>query len=262
MNGYRGLSRFRRSIDLIRVLGVREFRTRYRQSLLDLGWVFVVPAVTLLVYGYVLTRSFDVGATCGPYLSSAWLGLVIWTYWATVMAGAVSSLVSSANLITKVYFPREVMPLSIVVANAVDLGLGLVSVFVLMAIQGVGPSFATIGLIAPLAVLAVWTAALAVLVAVAAALARDVIQIVHLVVRVGIFATPVLFEGTVLPEGLRWTTRFNPVAVAIEQSRQVLLCRTWPDWSTSATHFGVGLIALWGAVKWARHKESRIADVI
>src|SRR5687768_8544554 len=94
--------RARRTWALLRILAPREFRTRYRQSVLDIAWSLISPVVILVVYGIILTRSFGVDGACSPYLSSAWTGLVIWTFFATAVGTATWSLLSSADLLAKV----------------------------------------------------------------------------------------------------------------------------------------------------------------
>ena len=94
------LARLRRTLELVAVLGPRELRVRYRQSVLDVTWALLSPIAILVVYGLVLTQSFDVTTTCGPYLSNAWIGLVIWTFFATSLGTGVASIISSASEVT------------------------------------------------------------------------------------------------------------------------------------------------------------------
>ena len=256
------LARTGRTIELVRMLAPREVRVRYRQSLLDVSWALISPVVIASVYGYILTRSFSVNGGCAPYVSSAWTGLVLWTFFATSLGSGVSSLVSSSDLISKVYFPREAIPLSMAGASLVDLGVGGVTVFAVLLIQGVPLRPTMVWALLPVLILIIWTSAICVLTAVWAAFARDFIHAVHLALRVGFFATPVMYDGSFLPPAFAWTARVNPVAVAIDQTRASLLCGARPSLRLLAIHGVIATTALVGAVVYTRSVESRIADVI
>lgn len=254
--------RLARTISIVPILISREIRTRYRTSFLDVAWAVVSPIVVLIVYGLVLTRSFDVGSRCAPYLSSAWIGLVLWTVFATGLGNSVSSLVSSSDLITKVYFPREAVPLAVVGSTMVDLLAGVSSMVVLVVVQGVTLRPMALLALLPILVLVVWTAAASVLFSVLAVFARDLVHGVHLVLRVGFFGTPVMYESYLLPRGLGWTANVNPVAVAIEGVRDSVLCDGAPKVPLLLLHLGVGLAVLAIGIVYTRSIESRLVDLV
>lgn len=254
--------RCRRTAELLRIFVPREIRTRYRQSAFNAVWALISPIAVLVVYGLVLTQSFSVESACSPYLSSAWLGLVMWTYFATAVGGATFSLVSSSDLVTKVYFPRETLPLSVVGAALLDLGIGAALSVVVVVWQGVPLTRTAVAAFAGLAVLVVWSAVIAVAAAVMSVFAGDVLHVVQLVLRVGFFATPVMYEPSFLPRAFAWSADVNPLAVAIGGVRDAVLCGTWPNWSLVGAHLGIGLVAFVGVIAYTRTVESRIADVV
>lgn len=254
--------RLRRTAALVRVLTPREIRLRYRENVLDIAWALITPIAIMAVYGVVLTQSFDVTGSCAPYLATAWTGLVPWTFFASGMGVAVWSLVTSSGLLAKIYFPREAIPLSVVGAALVDLQIGILTVLGVAIFQGVDPQLASLGIFPSLAVLIVWTAALGVLSSAVAVFVRDVTQVVQLGLRVGFFATPVMYEPNLLPSAFAWTASVNPLAVAIEGIRDSLLCGTWPRWGLLFVHLCVGLALLLGSVLYMRSVESRMADVL
>jgi len=256
------MNRARRVRSLLPILITREIRTRYRTSLLDLTWAVITPLALLGVYGFILANSFNVTAACGSYLSSAWAGLVLWTAFATAVGGAVYSLVASSDLITKVYFPLEAMPLSVAGASLLDLGVGLLSLVVLIVVQGIPMGAWAAGALLPIAVLVVWAAVISVLVAVLATFVRDTIHAVNLALRLGFFATPVMYDASFLPPALAWTASVNPVAAAIAGLRDTMLCATAPDTKLLAVHLAVGLVVFGLAILYVRSVESRIVDVV
>ena len=256
------MTRTRRVATLLRILVPRDLRTRYRRSAFDVLWAVISPVVLLLVYGLILTRAFGVTSSCGPYLSSAWVGLVVWTFFATAVGSGVYSLVSASDLLTKVYFPREALPLATVGASFLDLGVGVLTAVVLVLAQGVRPGVTALGVLPALAVLVVWTAVVTVLTATLAVFARDTVHVVQLLLRVGFFATPVMYGADQLPGAFAWSARVNPLAVTIEAVRDSVLCGRWPDGRLLMLHLAAGLVALLGAVLLVRATESRIADVV
>lgn len=254
--------RWRWTLQLIMVLAPRELRTRYRQSVLDIAWALISPVAVMIVYGIVLTQSFDVDGGGVPYLSLAWSGLVLWTFFATSLGSSVSSLISSRDLVTKVNFPKEALPLSMVAASLVDLGIGLVTVFILTSVQGIWPTWTTILFPLPLLVLVAWSAAVGVFVADVAAFVRDVPHIVSLVIRVGFFASPVMYDVATLPPAFEWTAWVSPVAVSIEAFRDCVLRGEVPNLGLLAVHFVIGVGLLVAAVRYTRSVEARITDFI
>lgn len=261
-SGKRLADRARRSAGLLRILTPREFRTRYRQSVLDIAWSLISPVVVCAVYGVILTSSFEVEGTCAPYLSSAWTGLVLWTFFATAVGTATGSLLGSADLLSKVYFPREVIPLAVVGATLVDLGIGVGTLVVVVVVQGVGLGATSLLALPAIVLLVVWSAALSMVFGVVAVFLRDVNHAVQLGLRVGFFATPVMYEASFLPASFHWTATASPVAVAIEGVREPLLCGQVPAWGPIATHLVLGLALVVGAVIYTRAVEDRMVDVI
>lgn len=256
------LGRARVVAGLIPPLVAREIRSRYRSSALDIAWALINPAVTLLAYGLILTRAFGVKSECGPYLTSAWSGLVMWMFFATAVTAGVASIVSSPSLVTKVYFPREALPLAATGSAMVDLGVGLLTVVALILLGGGGVSIYSPAAILPIVTLILWTSAAATFFSAVAVFARDTLHVVQLVVRVGIFITPVFYSAEVLPSGLRWLESANPVAVSIESFRSFALCGSPPDWTPLLVHTLIGLGALVGSVLYVRAVEPRIVDYI
>lgn len=256
------VARLRRVGALLPVLVRREIRTKYRTSALDLTWAIITPVALLAVYGIILTSSFDVTTACAPYLSSAWTGLVVWTTFATAVGGGVYSLVTSSSLITKIYFPLEAMPLAQVGVSFIDLFVGLAILGGLLVVQGVGISATALWMLLPLAVLVVWASVVAVASSTLAVFVPDAVHLVMLVLRVGFFATPVMYESSFLPSEFAWSARVNPIAIAIEGLRACLLCGDRPGLELLSAHLLVGMVLLAAFVLYTRSIESRVVDVV
>lgn len=256
------LERCRWTVELVRVLAPRELRSRYRQSVLDIAWALISPIAVLIVYGIVLTQSFNVTGGGIPYLSLAWSGLVLWTFVATSLGTSVVSLISSQDLVTKVNFPKEALPLSMVGASTIDLAIGLTTVFLLALAQGLRPTWAALLFPLPILLLLLWTAAVGVLVAVFAAFVRDVPHVIQLGIRIGFFASPVMYDAAVLPPAFEWTAVVSPVAVSIEAFRDTVLRGQVPDMTVLTIHIVIACVLLVAAVLYTRAVEARVTDVI
>ncbi|MCB1005632.1 MAG: ABC transporter permease, partial [Acidimicrobiales bacterium] len=176
--------------------------------------------------------------------------------------GAVSSLISARDLVTKVHFPKEALPLSMVGASLADLAIGLVTVFALALVQGVRPGWTALLFPLPVVLLVVWTAATGVLVGTVAAFVRDIPHVVSLLIRVGFFATPVMYSAAILPPAFEWTAWVSPVAVSIEAFRDAVLRGEVPNLGLLAVHLALAVALLAAAVRYTRSIEPRITDFI
>lgn len=250
-----------RTWELLKILTPREFRVRYRESVLDLAWAIITPVVLLVVYGVILTVAFGAQGSCAPYISSAWTGLVVWTFFSGALGIATSSLILAAPLTSKIYFPREAIPLADVGVGLIDFAIAFATIFIVAGVQGVVPTVTVIGALPVLLLIVVWTAAVSTFAAALAVFIRDITQAVQLFLRAAFFATPVMYEVSLLGS-LRWIASVNPVAVGIEGLRSTLLCGQWPAWDTLAIQLAIGSGLLVASLFYVRKVEQRMADVL
>lgn len=258
----RGAARSRRTWGLVRVLALREFRTRYRQSVLEVAWSLITPAVLLGVYGVVLTQVFDVTSPDVPYLSLVWTGMVVWMMFSSAVANGVRSILSNADLISKVYFPREALPLSVVGAAFFDLAIGTAVLVPLVAIQVQTVSITAVAAVPVVLVLVAWTAAVTTFLATLAVFLRDVAHATVLLLQVGFFITPVMYAAGNLPDGFLFLNRLNPLAVCINALRDAILTQQWPNWPLLGLHAVGGVVAFVLAILYVRRVEDRMVDVV
>ena len=254
-----GARRIRR---LLPLWTLREIRVQYRQSALDVGWTLLTPVITLAGYGFVLTRAFNVDGDGVPYLTFAWTGVVVWTFVANALARGALSLVASADLVRKVSFPHEVVPIATVFAAGLDLVIGMGVLAVLMAIQGITPNVTLAAVVPVFAVLFVVVIASSVIFATVTAFVRDLAHGLNVFLRIGIFVTPVMYPVSVVPARYEWALQVNTITVLIEATRDSVLRGRWPNWGLLGVHaaFWTGMLAF---ARWyVRRVGGRIADVI
>lgn len=253
--------RVRSTLPLLRVWTRREFRARYRQSALDVMWSLVQPVGVVLIYGFLFNVVLDVSADGLPYLAFAFAGIAGWRFLSFASSASFPSIVEAHQTITKVYFPREVIPLAVVGGALVDLAIVSAILLVVALAQGVGLAVTTLALVPIDLVLVLYVAAACVFGASISVFVRDVALVLPLVLQLLFVGSPIMYPADLLPERLQWLNEVNPVAVVVEATRDAVLRHTWPDWSLLGVHAVVAATLLVLALRYARSVESQMADV-
>ena len=190
------------------------------------------PAVlSAVVFAVFLGRVAKVGSEGAPYLLFALAGMVAWSYFSTAASGGMESLTGEAQLLRKVYFPREVLPLAAVGAALVDLGPSMATLLVFMLLYGYWPNLAWLTLPIPILILMLAATALGLGLSGVNVYYRDVRYALPFLLSVGLFASPVVYSLSQIPSA--WRTAYailNPVAGAIDSIRRPLLHGQWPQW--------------------------------
>lgn len=247
--------------DLLFLLARRDVAVRYTQALFGFLWAVLQPVSLALVFSVFLRRAVDV-RTEVPYPLFALAGLLPWIFFANAVTSASESLVTNANLVSKVYFPRLVIPLAACAAWLVDLGVGFAVLGGLMAIYGVAPGvpallapvFVAFAVLASLS-LVVWMSALNVAY-------RDLRYAVPFLLQVWLFVTPVMYPARVIPDRFVVLYGLNPMAGVIEGFRWSLLGTPAPDLRLLAASVGVMAVLLIFGLRYFRRVEIHFADVI
>jgi ABC-type polysaccharide/polyol phosphate export permease len=240
----------------------KEYRTRYRQSVLGLAWSVLQPLATLAAFGAVLSGVLKVSSEHLPYVSFAFAGLVPWSFVASTLMLATGSLLNASSVIGKAYFPREVVPLATMLTFAIDLTIATGLLLVIIGIQGVGYSVTMVGLAPIYAVLLLYGAAIATFTATLTVFVRDLRFAVPLVVQLLFIVSPVMYSPKLLPHAVRWANEVNPIAVIVTATRAVGLHHHWPAWGLLGIHALVAGALTLLAVAYVRSVEPRIADVV
>ncbi len=247
--------------ELAGFMALRDVRVRYKQAVLGIGWAVFQPLAGVVVFTIVFKRLADVQSDGLPYPIFAFAGLLAWNYTSGAVIKATQSLVSNAGLVTKVYFPRLLIPLAAVLPGLLDLAVSLPVLLVLYPVYGVRPGWA-------LLTLPLWVAS-AVLVALAVGLLlaalnvryRDVNQAISLLVQLWLFLSPVAYPTSTVPEAWQPVYALNPMVGVIDGFRWCLLAGPAPGpWSLLSA--AVTLVLLGVALVYFQRTERRFADVI
>ncbi|HCW51875.1 MAG TPA: ABC transporter permease [Clostridiales bacterium] len=204
-------------------------RGRYKGSVLGFLWTFVNPLMMLVVYSAVF--SFVVRFEQQGYAIFLFVGLLPWYYHSQSLTMATACMVQHANLIKKVYFPKSVLPLSVVLANLLNFLFGLVILVAALVISGVSPTSAWLAFPLVLAVHTLLIAGLALLFSVGNVYFRDLEHTLGVAVNMWFFVTPILYTLDIIPEHLQPYFRLNPLTPIIEAYRSVLFYGHPPDWA-------------------------------
>lgn len=237
----------------------RDLLLRYKQTVMGFGWAIFTPLVNTAVFSVIFTRvaPIDVGV---PYPVYAYCGLFAWTFFASSLRFAMTSLTSNPNLVTKVYFPREIFPFSTTLVCLVDFAVSSVVLLALMAWYGIVPTAAVVFLPVVLVVHILFTAGVALLVAMGNLFYRDVKYLFEVVLMVWMFATSVLYPARLIGGRVGQVMELNPLTPILDGYRAVLLFGQSPFTPAFALASTVSVLLLSGAWLLFHRAEFQFAE--
>lgn len=248
--------------ELLFFLTLRDVKLRYKQTVLGVAWAVIQPLFTMLVFTVFFGNLGKLPSDGRPYALFVLAALVPWQLFAYALTQSSNSLVAEQRLITKVYFPRLIVPVASVLSGLVDCGVALGLVLGGMAVLGLAPTWAalSIPLFAGFAVLTalsvgLWLSALNVQY-------RDVRYTIPFLTQFWMFVSPVAYPSSLVPERFRLLYGLNPMAGVIEGFRWALLGTDAPDWGLVGVSAGVVVALLVGGVLYFRRMERTFADVV
>ncbi|HEX3086608.1 MAG TPA: ABC transporter permease [Pyrinomonadaceae bacterium] len=248
--------------ELLYFLTWRDVKVRYKQTLLGAAWAILQPLLTMLVFTLLFGRLGGIQTGPIPYPLFAFGGLLIWTFFSNSVANSGNSLVGSSNLITKIYFPRMIIPTAAVGAGLVDFGLAFLIQIVLMAYYRVHLTWAilmTPVLLLVAALLAVgvgmWLSALNVKY-------RDIRYAIPFLIQIWMFASGVIYPVSMLPPKWQLLLRLNPLTGIIENFRVALFGNEAFQWTSLLISVAITLVVLVYSAFSFRRMERHFADVI
>ncbi len=248
--------------ELLYFLAWRDVKVRYRQAAFGAAWAIIQPLFTMLIFTFFFGRMANIPSGGIPYSLFFYTTLVAWTYFASTLGQAGNSLVTNAPLITKIYFPRILLPASSALSSLLDFGVGSSFLVVMMLYYKIAPSWKIV--LWPLAALdmlivtlgiSMWLAALNVRY-------RDIKHVIPFMVQLGLWVTPVLYPVTYLSPRWRPLLALNPLSAVMEGFRACLFPNYQLDWKLMATSLGTSLLFLVIGVLYFRKAERSFADII
>jgi lipopolysaccharide transport system permease protein len=249
--------------ELLSLLVWRDVKVRYKQTIFGAGWAILQPLMTMVVFTVIFGGFAKIDAPDGlPYPIFSFAALLPWGYFSQAITRSSASLVGSANLVSKVYFPRLIIPIAAAIAPLVDFAVASTVLLGMMAWYGIAPTWGA--LLLPVFLFFAFLTALAVSLWLTALNVkyRDVGHTIPFLVQIWMYASPVAYPVELVPERWRLLYGLNPMVGVIEGFRWGLLGRGAPDFALMAVSLAAVLVILAGGVVYFRRTERVFADVI
>ena len=261
--GWRAIdwTELRQYSDLFRFLIWREIKVRYAQSAIGIGWAIIEPVSSMLVFTIIFGQLVKVSSEGAPYAVFSFAALVPWTYFCNATVDGVNCLITEANMLRKIYFPRMLLPLSAVCAKLVDFGLAMLVLFGLMAWYKIFPNWFVLFLPLLVILMVLTAAGVGILLTALAVQYRDVKHAMSFLVRILMYAAPVVYPASLIPERYQLLYALNPMVGVIEGFRAILLSTRAMPWDLLAVGtVSAVFLAAFGLI-YFRSRERLFADV-
>lgn len=248
--------------DLIYALSVHRIKIRYKQSTLGIAWALLQPFSLMLIYTFIFSIMAKFPSNGIPYPVFVYSALLPWTSFSSALSNGTVSLVTNSSLITKVYFPREILPLTNLVASVFDFLIASTILVGLMTYYGVPLRITALYALPIFALQTLFAAAVILFFSATNVMFRDIGLALPLFTQLWMFATPVAYPLTQVPARLRPFYVLNPMVGIIENFRRVVLQGLTPDYQLLGVSVVVTLILLPLAYIYFKHVEATAVDVI
>ncbi len=249
--------------ELLYFLAWRDIKVKYKQTALGAAWAILQPFLTMIVFSILFGKLAKVPSDGIPYPIFVYAGLLPWNYFSSALNSSGNSLVASSNLITKVYFPRLIIPASASLAGLLDFLIASVILIAMMFFYHFTPNVLGIVMIPVLVFMTfivavgcgLWLSALNVEY-------RDFQYVIPFLVQLWMFVTPVIYPVTLLPDKYRWLLSLNPMGGIIEAFRAATLRHQPFNWNLLLISSGIGILIFISGLLYFRKVERSFADVI
>ncbi len=247
--------------ELLYFLVWKDVKIRYKQSVVGAAWAVIQPLFTMAIFTFLFGESGIVEVDTGgiPYAIFSYTGLVLWTYFSNSVNHGSNSLIANASLVTKVYFPRALIPLSACVAGLLDLAIASIILVVMMFFFQVSITMVIVLFLVPVIMAFVLAAGMAFWLSAVNVRYRDVVFLVPFFIQLLLFATPILYAT--IPTSWEWTLYINPLAGIMLLQRGVYL-GTVVDWTIVGCSLVITIVLFVVGLYYFRQYERDFADVI
>jgi lipopolysaccharide transport system permease protein len=240
----------------------KEIKIRYKQTAIGAAWAVLQPLITMLISWFLFGIVLKVDTGDLPYPIFAYSGLVIWTYFSTSLNQSSGSIVSNTNLLTKVYFPRILLPLASCLTGLLDYAIASVLLVILMLIFNLALSFWMLLFFIPLGLTVLLASGLGFWLSATSAKYRDVRIIIPFFVQLLLFVTPIMYPPSLLPPNVSWVVSINPLAAIVEAQRGFLLGTGITDWVPLGIAAIISVLLFLGGLWFFSRYDRELADVI
>ncbi len=247
--------------DLFFFLIWRNIKVRYAQSAIGVGWAVLQPVASMVVFTVIFGRLVGVESDGAPYAVFAFVALVPWTYFANCLTEGSASMVANAGMISKIYFPRLIMPMAIIGARMVDFLIASVILALLLAVYRIAPNAGVVALPALILIMTLAAAGLGLWLTALAIQFRDINYGMSFGVQLLMYAAPVVYPASLIPDRYAYLYALNPMVGVIEGFRAALLGTRAMPWDLIAIGALVATLLFFSGMLYFRRKEHVFADV-
>lgn len=250
------------SRELVGTVARRDFRSRYKQTSLGVAWAVITPVVLMIVFTVFFQRVADVPTGDVPYPLWSYVGLLPWTFFSSSVSSGASSVLFNRPVLNKVYFPREVFPLGSISVAGIDTAIAASVLAVMFVAYGIVPTASTPWVVVLAVIQLVFVAGVTLILAGVVVHLRDVRLVTPMLIQFGLFATPVAYDLSAIPESLQvWYSFVNPLAPLIDGYRRAMLFDQPPDWELVGPAAFSSLLILALGFRLFKRLETGFADV-
>jgi len=247
--------------ELLYFLTWRDVKVRYKQAVLGFLWAFIQPFLKMIVFSIIFGGLAKMDSEGFPYPIFLYAGLLPWQFFASAVNQSGQSIVGGVNLITKVYFPRLIMPVASVGACLVDFAISFGILIGMMFYYHVSPNLSTL-MVLPLVLVTILSAlGVGILVSALNAAYRDFRYVLPFLVQIWMYLTPVVYPVTLIPERFRWVILLNPMAGVVDAYRSAILGKPF-EWGNLGISLGIATVMFLIGLAYFRKTERYFADIV
>ena len=239
MNIFKDLYNYR---ELLKTNVKKEIRGKYKGSWLGVVWTFLNPLLMLAVYAFVFPYILRVNVD--NYTIFMIVALIPWNFFTTAIQSGTGCVVKDGHILKKVYFPREIIPISITTSQLINFLITCLIMFIFILVSGVGFSKHIILLPVLILIQYIFTLALTFILSALTVFAHDIDHFVSIILTLGFYATPIVYLSSMLPEKFQWAMLANPMAVLVEAYRSILYYHKWPEFNILGVWTIISIILL------------------
>ena len=225
----------------------KEIRGKYKGSFLGILWSFVNPLLMTLVYAIVFPIILK--SSQPHYVTFIVIAVLPWNWFTTVVSQGTSTIIANGAIIKKVYFPREILPISVNTSGLINFLISCIIIFIFLIFSGIGFSWYIFLLPIIIVIQYILTLGIIFITSAVNVYIRDAEYIINFLVTMLFYATPILYSSTLFPESIRWVLKLNPMTTIIESYRDILYYKTLPDISMLFIVFIISIVMLFIGIK-------------
>jgi len=247
--------------ELLYFLTWRDVKVRYKQTVIGFLWAIIQPFLKMVVFSIIFGSLAKMDSEGFPYPIFLYAGLLPWQFFASSVSRSGESVVGSANLIRKVYFPRLIIPIASIGACLVDFAISFIILIILMFYYNIIPTLSTF-MVLPLVLATIFTAlGVGMLISALNVAYRDFRYVLPFLVQIWMFLTPVIYPTRIIPENWRWLILLNPMTGIVDAYRSAILGKSF-EWGNLGTSMGMAVVIFFCGLIYFRKTERYFADIV